>query len=369
MGAVDLKPEAPPTPTRGPKLAPFIVDCDCHHIWHEIDDLFPYLPRQYVEQIRDFGPMLPKLSYTNVPNVLGFRADLEVTSETNFAAFTVKEHLDPYQIDAAVLTGGSVYGVVGISDVDYASALARAWNDWTLDTWVAEDPRFRMSLAVCPNDPVQAAAEIRRMGDHPAVVAVMLPAGARHPYGNRFYHPIYEAAAEHGLVMMTHFGGEGAGVTNPPTAAGYPSYYLEMRMARPQIAQAHVVSLVCEGVFEKFPSLQWLFVEVDTWWIPGLLWHFDGDWKGLRDTTPWVKRLPSEYIREHVRVGTQPLEQPPRRQDMATFMDWAHADEMLVFASDFPHWDWDEPRATAAMLPRELRPRIFGETARALFNL
>ncbi len=369
MGAVDVKPEAPPTPTRGPKLAPFIVDCDCHHAWHEIDDIFPYLPRQYVEQIRDFGPMLPRLSYTNVPNILGYRADLAVTPETNFAEFTVQEHLDPYQIDVAVLTGSSVYGVVGISDVDYASALARAFNDWTIDTWVSVDPRYRMTLAVCPNDPAQAAEEIRRLGDHPAVVAVMLPAGARHPYGNRFYHPIYEAAAEHGLVMMTHFGGEGAGVTNPPTAAGYPSYYLEMRMARPQIAQAHVVSLVCEGVFEKFPSLRWLFIEVDTWWIPGLLWHFDADWKALRDTTPWVKRLPSDYIREHVRVGTQPLEQPPRREDMGTFLDWAHAEEMLVYASDFPHWDWDEPRAAAAMIPRDLRPRIFGETARELFGL
>ena len=369
MGAVDVKPEAPPIPTRGPKLAPFIVDCDLHHIWHEIDDVFPYLPRQYVEQIREFGPMLPKLSYTNVPNILGYRSDLEVTRETNFAEFTVQEHLDPYQIDVAVLTGGSVYGVVGISDVDYASALARAFNDWTLDTWVSVDPRYRMTLAVCPNDPAQAAEEIRRLGDHPAVVAVMLPAGARHPYGNRFYHPIYEAAAEHGLVMMTHFGGEGAGVTNPPTAAGYPSYYLEMRMARPQIAQAHVVSLVCEGVFEKFPSLRWLFIEVDTWWIPGLLWHFDADWKGLRDTTPWVKRLPSEYFREHVRVGTQPLEQPPRREDMGTFLDWAHAEEVLVYASDFPHWDWDEPRAAAAMIPRDLRPRIFGETARELFDI
>ena len=121
--------------------------------------------------------------------------------------------------------------------------------------------------------------------------------------------------------------------------AGYPSYYFEIRMAWPQIVQAHVVSLVCEGVFEKLPSLKWLFIEVDTWWIPGLLWHFDADWKGSRDTTPWVKRLPSEYIREHVRVGTQPLEHPPRRQDMTTLLDWDHADEMLVYASDFPHWD------------------------------
>ena len=369
MGAVDANREVEPPATRGSKVAPYLVDCDCHHAWLQIDKLFPYLPRQYVEQIQNFGPMLPTLSYTNVPNKLGYRADLDVAEDTNFAEFTVREHLDPYQIDVAVLTGGDAYRIVGVTDYDYAAALSRAVNDWTLDEWVAVDSRYRMVLTVGPNDPAQAVEEIHRHGDNPAVVGVMFPAGAKHPYGNRFYHPIYRAAAEHGLVMVTHFGGEGVGFANAPTAAGYPSYYLEMRMARPQIAQAHVVSLICEGVFEKFPTLMWLFIELDTWWIPGLLWHFDADWKGLRDTTPWVKRLPSEYIRKHVRVGTQPLEHPPRRQDMATLLDWAHADEMLVFASDFPHWDWDEPRAAAAAIPRTLRPRIFGEAARELFNL
>ena len=277
-------------------------------------------------------------------------------------------HFDPNNIDFGILNAGGVH--VGLSpEPDFAAAYCSAMNDVYVNDWLSADERFRYSMIVSPADPALAAEEIHRLGDHPGVVQVLMPSGAQYGYGHRFYHPIYEAAAEHGLAMMTHFGGEGAGVTNPPTAAGYPSYYLEMRMARPQIAQAHVVSLVCEGVFEKFPSLRWLFIEVDTWWIPGLMWHFDADWKALRDTTPWVKRLPSDYIREHVRVGTQPLEQPPRREDMAKFLDWAHAEEMLVYASDFPHWDWDEPRAAAALIPRDLRPRIFGETARELFGL
>ena len=353
----------------GPKVAPFIVDCDCHHLWHKIDDLYPYLPRQYVEHIKDFGTMLPSVGYTNMPNKHGYRADMDVDESTDFALFTAREHLDQYQIDVALLTGGSIYGVVGHPNADYAAALCRAHNDWTLEQWCAKDPRYRASIHVGPNDPVQAVQEIDRLGDHPAVAAVMLPAGARMPYGNRAYHPIYEAAERHGLVMVTHFGAEGSGVTNAPTAAGYPSYYLEMRMARPQIAQAHTASLVCEGVFEKFPALQWLFVEVDTWWIPGLMWHFDADWKAVRDYTPWVKRLPSEYIRQHIRFGTQPMEQPPNREDLSKLFEWMHGDEILVYASDFPHWDWDEPRAAAADIPRVLRDRIFGGNARALFKL
>jgi predicted TIM-barrel fold metal-dependent hydrolase len=188
------------------------------------------------------------------------------------------------------------------------------------------------------------------------------------PFGNRFYHPIYAACERHGLPMCVHFGAEGAGVSAPPTAAGFPSYYLEMRMARPQIAMAHVSSLICEGVFEKFPTFKFLFIEHDVFWVPGLMWHMDGDWKGLRDYTPWVKKLPSEYLRGNIRFGTQPLPNVPTKADMETFLRWMWADETLVFASDYPHWDWDEPSTVLAGFDPALRQRVMVENARALYG-
>ena len=369
MGAIDTEPRTSDNALGTPKIAPFLVDCDLHHLWHKIDDIFPYLPRQYVQEIKDFGSMFPGGMWTNMPNNNGYRADHDVDEQTNFAEFTVTEHLDRYDFDAGILTGNDVYQITATTNLDYAAALCRAYNDWTLEHWIATDERFRMILSVGPNDPIQAVQEIDRLGGHPAVVGVMMPAGGRYPYGNRMYHPIYEAAERHGLVMVTHFGGEGVGANNAPTAAGYPTYYLEMRMARPQIAQAHVTSLICEGVFEKYTDLKWVFVEVDSWWIPGLLDHFDADWKALRDYTPWVKQLPSEYFRKHIRVGTQPLEQPARREDLHRFFEQAHAREVLVYASDFPHWDWDEPVATAATFPKSIRAEIFGSNARQVFNL
>ena len=41
-------------------------------------------------------------------------------------------------------------------------------------------------------------------------------------------------------------------------------------MARPQIAMAHTVSLICEGVFEKFPNFRFLFIEHDTLLAAGI---------------------------------------------------------------------------------------------------
>ena len=44
-----------------------LVDCDVHHTIDKPEDLFPYLPRHYVEYIKDFGTMLSRVGYTNMP--------------------------------------------------------------------------------------------------------------------------------------------------------------------------------------------------------------------------------------------------------------------------------------------------------------
>ena len=346
-----------------------LIDCDVHHSTSKQDDLFPYLPRHYVEYIKDFGTMMPGVGYTNMPKG-GVRAELWEGQDKHPGSnieLAREKHLDAHQIDVALLTGASVYGAAVHPNSDYGAAMCRAFNDWTLETWVKADSRFKASIAIAPTDALQAAEEIHRLGENPKVFQVIMPAGARMPFGNRAYHPIYEAAEAHGLPVCIHFGAEGSGVANAPTAAGYPSYYLEMRMARPQIAMAHAVSLICEGVFEKFPKLKFLFIEHDTFWVPGLMWHMDADWKSVRDYTPWVKRLPSEYIRQHIRFGSQPMEQPPTNADLKKFLEWLHADEIVVYASDYPHWDWDNPKTVLPGISAELKRRIFVETARELY--
>ena len=359
----------PPNKT---KTVPEIIDCDIHHQTQKVDDLFPYLPRQYVEQIQDFGSMMPSVGYTNMPGK-GSRHDLWAEAEGDMNPGARVEvlrelHLDRYDIDIGVLTGGPYTGAAH-ANPDYAAAYCRAFNDWTADTWIKEDSRLRGSIHIAPQDPHLAVEEINRLGPDPRFVQVMMPAGARMPFGNRHYHPIYEACVRHKLPVSCHFGAEGAGITSPPTAAGYPTYYLEMRMARPQIAQAHVTSLICEGVFEKFPTFKFLFVEVDTFWLSGLLWHMDNDWKALRDYTPWVKKLPSEYARSNLRLGTQPWPNLPSDEDLATYLRWNYAEEIFVFASDYPHWDWDEPSTMLRGIDEQVRAHIFGGNARDMYGL
>lgn len=361
--------------TPNPKEALTLIDCDLHHNPATAEELFPYLPQHYIQYIKDFGLMMPRLGYTNVPGK-GARDDL--WNNTDYSgpnpsaqpSVAITRHLDPYKIDYGILTGGAeAYAMAVHNDPDYANAICRAFNDYTAEHWLAADNRLRGSIHVSATDPQLAAQEIHRLGPKPEFVQVMMPGGAKMPFGNRYYHPIYEACAEYNLPLCSHFGGEGAGVASPPTPVGYPTYYLEMRMARPLTAMAHTVSLICEGVFEKFPNFKVLFIEQDFFWISGLMWHMDQDWKGLKEYTPWVKKLPSDYIRGHIRVGSQPMPDMPTQDDLKTLLRWVHADEIMVYASDYPHWDWDEPSTFLQGFDPSLRQKIMVDNARGLYDL
>lgn len=46
-----------------------------------------------------------------------------------------------------------------------------------------------------------------------------------------------------------------------------------------------------------------------------------------------------------------------------------HADETVVFSTDYPHWDNDNPRATLNTLGRDTRRRVRSENAREIYGL
>lgn len=282
------------------------------------------------------------------------RSRLELFQEKLFAGCAV---------DLAILQGEYTPAVMALADVDFAAALCRALNDWTLAAWVDREPRFRLALTVPIQDPTLAVQEIRRLGSHPAVVAVYAVCGSPRLYGQRYYDPVYAACVEHGLAFALHFSNEGVGLNPAPTAGGHPSYYAETYLVRPQFYQAHLSSFLFEGTFEKFPRLKVALLESGFGWVPAFRWRADATWKSLRGQTPWVKRPPSEYMREHVRFATQPFEDPDSAGALATLLDGMDAAETLMFSSDFPHWDFDPPEAIVSRLPAALRPRVLVETA------
>ncbi|WP_127579091.1 amidohydrolase family protein [Paenibacillus koleovorans] len=347
-----------------------IVDTDVHNGMASKQDLLPYLAKVWHDQWLHAGVGASGGGYYSP---IGVTRKDAVTENGGPAgsdpADLLKNHLDRYGIEYGILTGSGVLGISLNPNPDYGTAIASAYNDWLVETWLKSSPRFKGSILVCNSDPAAAAREIDRIGSHPDMVQVIMCSGSRLLYGKREFHPIYEAAERNGLPVAVHPGTEGSGVSGAPTPSGHPSSYLEWHNILPTNYMAHINSLVCEGVFEKYPALKFVAIEGGIAWLPHLMWRMDKNYKGLRDLAPWLKRLPSEYIKDHIRLTTQPIEESHRPGELNQILDMIGRDDMVMFSSDFPHWDFDNPRMVLQPIRKELREKIQYANAMKLYGL
>jgi uncharacterized protein len=349
-----------------------IIDCDLHQRTRSPRDLFPYLSKVYQERIELFDTGLSqRVGYPNGGD-RGYRSDSwpdDGSVAGSDLELMQRQHLDVYPIEYGILLGQEFRPIPQLPDVDYAAALSQAYNDWMIEHWTEKDARLKGAAIIPCQDPRLAAKEIERIGPHPDIVGVLVPNGARFPYGQRFYDPIFDACTALDLPFVIHTGGEGAGMNGQPTPVGYPSYYVESRQARPMGYMAHLASMVFEGLFERYPTLRVVFVEGGFTWLPPFLWRLDADWKALSRETPWVKRAPSEYVFEHCRFTSQPMESPEPKSRLLTIFEWANAEQTLMFASDYPHFDFDSPDLSLPRMPDEMQRRVMSENAREMFKL
>jgi len=346
-----------------------LIDSDVHN-GIDRQRVIHFLPEPWKTRYTSGSGAPGGLGYWNPNGVL--RADAVTAAGTRIDASPhdlATEFLDTYGIEFCVLNPQSSLQFGLSPEPDFAAAVVSAINDVTIEDWLPADPRYRGSVVISASDPVEAAREIRRVGSHPGTVQVLMGSGARFSYCQRFYDPFYEAASELGLPVAIHPGSEGVGVSGPPTAVGYPSSYLEWHTNLVGSYIAHLISLLTEGTFVKFPDLRFVLVEGGFAWIPPILWRLDKNWKGLRQTVPWVERLPSEYAHDHILITTQPIEEPDKPEHLKAILDMFPAEKMLMFSTDYPHWDGDTPDFAMRSFPKDLRPRVMSETAREVYRL
>lgn len=359
------------TESKAARPRTLIVDCDIHESLSGIAELVPYLaPEWRLWFGKDNKPRVPPIH----PYVLtqgGVRHDAQRSDGStggNHLDQVQWQHLDAYGITYGVLMGNWAFGAM--PQTRFAAGLASAYNDWLIECWLEKDHRLLGSVSVVPQVPQLAAREIDRVGGHPQMVQVGLsiaPSGA--PWGDERHDPIWEAAVRNHLRVGFHVQPP-TGVQGAPTAWGWPGSYLELRSVFTTIFETQLIGLVCNGVFEKFPDLKVVLVEGGFAWVPGAMWRMDSSWKSVRSEVPWLRRRPSEYIREQVRFTTQPMEEPPEPRFLNQLIDMLGSDELLMFASDYPHWDFDDPRrALPPTLGDELRRKLFWSNAAAFYGL
>ena len=345
------------------RLSVAAIDCDVHPQVPSLKALFPYLEPYWRDSFVERGiPGFESNAYPpNAP--LTVRADWKgddhpATDVTRLSA----QVFDRLKARTAICN--CLYGVELIFSEDMALAVARAVNDWIAKEWLDRDPRLRASIVVPTQNVEFAVSEIERCAKDKRFVQVVLLAMQETPLGRRHWWPIYAAAERHGLPIGIH---PGSTYRHSLTSLGWPTFYLEDYVAYAQAFQSQLTSLISEGAFAKFPGLKVVLIESGVTWLPGFLWRISKFWRGVRAEVPWVDRSPADIVRDHVRLTITPFDAPEDADTIERIIDQLRSDDLLLYASDFPHWQFDGESAMPPGLPAGLQRKILVENPLATY--
>lgn len=352
-----------------PLYMAMIVDCDMHPTPRG-DALLQFLSRRWREHWQSFGyrarqPFISLPNYQPLSPFNGCRLDAQPGGNLypgSDLGLIRAQLLDRYDVRYALMM--PLLRGPDERNTEFAVALTHAANDWQASL-CDQEPRLKAAIHITMECPEAAIREIEmRAGDRRFTHVMIIPR-CLEPLGRQRYRSILAACAAHGLPIALHQNG-----TNgcPVTGGGLASFYFESHSSYTQTGEALLTSLVVEGVFEQLPKLRVVFVESGFAWLPSLTWRLDKHFQRLRQEVPHLRRLPSQYIRDHLWLTTQPIEEPERPDDLLATCEWIGWDR-LMFSTDYPHWDFDDPNFILLKLSAQQRRMIFHDNAVSLFDL
>jgi uncharacterized protein len=348
-----------------------IVDVDCHILETvKFKDLAPYIDHPAIKRVFEKyavpGMVLP--GSVGDRDVAGriFRGDEHVLTSGHADLPLFMRELDAMSIDYASIFPTPMLSLGLHPEVEMEVALARAYNSWVVEEWLQRDSRLKAMLYLPFNDPEASLAEIERMADKPGVIGFMVTSVRNVPLYHNRYMPVYAALEERGLPIGFH------------TAVQWRDGPLEQlnrfisvhALGFPLHNMVQLTNIVINGLPERFPKLKWVFFEAGVYWIPFVAARLDNSYMMRASEAPMLQRKPSEYIKEFY-FSTQPIEWPEKIDHLEAIFDMIGGETQLLYASDWPHWDFDLPSQIYDLpfLSEEGKRRILGGNAMDLFGL
>jgi predicted TIM-barrel fold metal-dependent hydrolase len=207
----------------------------------------------------------------------------------------------------------------------------------------ADDPRLLAVASVPWGDPSRTFAAARRAiadGCAAVMVASDLPRGVVSPT-HPDHHPLWALLEAENVPVVTHIGGGGRpvrsgfhdnGHTVTDFLGGGENVRAKDFMAIHQRPEVFWAALVLDGMFEKFPGLRGASVEEGAMWVVPWIRRLDRAMQFAKTEAPLreLTKLPSEYVREHLRFT------PFAGEPVGWMIEQAGA-ELFMFSSDYPH--------------------------------
>jgi uncharacterized protein len=358
--------ESPSTPASRRSAASRIIDCDVHNSMSSSEAIKPYLS-QRLHAAYDAQPRSSSYGVTTGARWHhGIYRDDTFPPEGGPPGSSLElmraQLLDAFDVSRAILSPLETLAWVQYGELGHA--LATGMNELLRAEWLDQDDRLYAAITVPTEDSTAAVEEIRRVAAIDArFVQVLLLIGSHEPLGHPKYWPVYEAAVECGLPVVAHVGGH-SGTTS---SVGSMAYQVARHSVWPSAYQAHVISLVTSGVFDHLPELQFVLEEGGFTWVPSLMWRLDRSAAAFKAQLPRRLDTPSDVIREHFYFTTQPIDEPERPEYLVQTIQQTGMVDRLMFATDYPHWDFDPPNRILREVSEDDRQQIFAANAERLY--
>lgn len=360
-----------------------IVDADAHHYetdsWGEINAYIedPVIRRYYdgVGASGDGGGTLsmilpPQLGSQDIagriPRYRSRRREATDLTGSQRTVHVARQAMDAAGIDYQVIfpTPMLYLGLHPRPDIEVA--VARAYTRWLCEQVIADEPRLRTMVYLPFNDPDAALRTVREFSDAAGVAGFMVTTARYRPVHDNVYVPLYRELEERGLPLGFHAGYTWLGDRRLEALNSFASVHAIGFVLHSLV---HLTNWVMNGMPERFPRLKVLWIETGLACMQFLAQRLDHEFAMRSSEAPMLKRLPSEYMRE-MYYTSQPLEVSDMRALQETFR-MINAESQLLYASDYPHWDFDLPSRIYDLpfLDDRGRENILGRTACRLFDL
>ena len=358
----------------------FLVDIDAHvtetQFWPEI------LERIDNDVIRQMGQAMatrpgvstallngqPGISYQSVYDRIPHHTTLAESvdgSECHHFTELARRSMDAMGLDYQVVFPTPMLTLGMHPQEDVEAAVGRAYNRWLVERILPEDERIKGLIYLPFNTPKACEAILRDFGDAKGVIGFTITSTRNRPVHHDQYMKLYAMIEETGKPLAFHSGFH----WGDPSFLQLNRFISMHAISFVHYSFIHLTNWVINGLPERFPKLKLVWVESGLAWIPFIMQRLDHEFMMRVCEAPMLKRLPSEYIRE-MYFTSQPLEKTNMNLLEATF-NAMNAETQLLFASDWPHWDFDPPSAimTIPFLSEQAKRNILGLNAARVFNL
>jgi len=355
-----------------------IVDVDAHHYESEnYSEFLEYMENDVLKQLTLSGRA--KNRQAIVPSGVGYqdmggrvtRYPMRGSEKTEAGVMRDvqlgQRWMDAMSVDYSCLFPTGMLNIGLHPQKEMEHELCWSYNRWLTEKVLPESGgRFYSMLSLPFSDPEQSLRQVETFGDRKHVGGFMVTTvRSDMAVNDNAYMKVYRAIEERGLVLSFHSGPN----WGEPIFKSCNRFLSVHALGFTWYNVLHLTNWVINGMGERFPKLPVIWIESGLAWIPFLMQRLDHEYMLRPSECPLLKKLPSDYMRD-MYYSSQPMERVDMRALECTFR-MINAETQLMYASDYPHWDFDLPSTVYDLpfLSEEAKRNILGGNAQRLFGL